>query len=313
MVEVEIGVMEAGKKIHRYVRQLLPGVPLSGIHKMIRTGRVKVNGKKAKPDDIIQLGDKVSLYIAVEDYKEVSKSPRKYGGVRRDIEVVYEDHDVLIVNKPAGLLTHGDKEEQKDTLVNRVLAYLYHRDELGEQPFTPAPANRLDRNTSGLVVFGKTGPAIRSLTADISEHLMGKWYLALVQGVVKSAGEIEAKLTRDVQRNRTVVAESGKESVTRYEPKASAGHTTVVKIQLIHGRTHQIRAHFQSIGHPLVGDVKYGGLKQLPDEMEHQWLHAAFLEFPDGRRYAAPLPDEFLQHLLNLGYSELAIKKIQEF
>lgn len=319
LVEIEIGKIEAGKKIHRYIRQLLPGVPLSGIHKMIRTGRVKLNGKKAKADVLLKVGDRVHLFMAEEDFQEVSKQKKKYGGIDADVAVVYEDEEILIVNKPIGLLTHGDGEEQKDTLVNRVLAYLYRKNELEEQSFTPAPAHRLDRNTSGLVIFGKTGVTLRRLAELLSQHRIRKWYLAVVQGIIESPGKIDVTLTRDVAKNKTYTGSagstdgknrsdflrqsSGKEAITLYEPLLTSNGTTLVKIELVHGRTHQIRAHFQSIGHPLLGDVKYGGGRLSRATGEHQWLHAYKLKLDDGREYFAPLPAEFKQQLLDLTYS----------
>ena len=312
MVEVLIGKMEAGKRVHRYVRQLLPGVPLSGIHKMIRTDRVKVNGKRAKADDVLQIGDKVHLYMADEDFREVSKSKRKFAGIDANIEIVFEDENILVVNKPAGLLTHGNQEEQKDTLVNRVSAYLYQQGELQEQSFTPAPANRLDRNTSGLVIFGKTGAALRDLASRLADHKIDKWYLAIVKGEISSSGAVRVKLTRDDSQNRTYTApsENGKSAETLYQPLESAGGTTIVQIKLIHGRTHQIRAHFQSIGHPLVGDVKYGGGRFSQKSGEHQWLHAFKLRLADGQEYSAPLPPEFQRELKQLGYSTAQIANL---
>lgn len=313
MVEVEVGKLEAGKKVHRYVRQLLPGVPLSGIHKMIRTGRVKVNGRKAKAEDLLSLGDIVRLYMAEEDFHVVRKEKRKYGGIDANISVIYEDEDILVVDKPAGLLTHGNKDEQKDTLVNRVAAYLYEQGELDNPAFTPAPANRLDRNTSGLVMFGKTGQALRNLADSLAEQRIFKGYLAIVQGAIRTPGQVRQNLTRDVSQNKTYIgnSETGKSAATLYEPVISTGDTSVVAIQLVHGRTHQIRAHFQSLGHPLVGDVKYGGGRLSLDAGEHQWLHAYKIRLEDGREYTAPLPREFELELHKLGYSDQQIQGLK--
>ena len=191
VLEFSIGPAEAGKKVQRFVRQLLPGVPLSGIHKTIRTGRVKRNGKRAKAEDVLAVGDVVRLYMAEADFAQVSKAPKKFHGVTREIDVVYEDERMLIVNKPLGLLTHGARGEHKDTLTNRVLAYLYDKGELHSRVFTPAPVNRLDRNTSGLVVFGKTHEATRELAEQLKDHRIRKWYVAVVKGMVPESGRIE--------------------------------------------------------------------------------------------------------------------------
>lgn len=313
MVEVKVGPVESGKKVHRLVRQLLPGVPLSGIYKMLRTGRVKKNGKKAKPDDIVAVGDVIRLYMAEEDYAEVSKQPKKFGGVSSDIDVIYEDESMIVVNKPGGLLVHGAEGEHKETLVNQVLAYLYKNGELDQHVFTPAPVNRLDRNTSGLVLFGKTGERTRELAEQIQQHHLRKWYLAIVKGRISASGEVTGRLVRDEYRNVTTVGESGKDALTLFEPKASTGRTTVVKVELVSGRTHQIRAHFAHVGHPLWDDVKYGGRDKNNPEEQHQWLHAAWVQLPNEQVFSAALPDAFVDTLRSLGYTESQITAIQTF
>jgi 23S rRNA pseudouridine955/2504/2580 synthase len=185
--------------------------------------------------------------------------------------------------------------------------------------------HRLDRNTSGLVVFAKTGDASRYLAHQFADHSIRKWYIAIVRGQTPPDGVITAGLGRDRKINRTIVSEDGKAAVTRYVRKASAGGTSVVHIELVSGRTHQIRAHFAHIGHPLWGDVKYGGWHRglarpsvgssprpnASSTAMHQWLHAAWLDFPDGRRLFAPLPHAFVQVLRRLGYPEDAIEAVQ--
>ncbi|MCL6453515.1 MAG: RluA family pseudouridine synthase [Alicyclobacillus sp.] len=326
MVRHEVGEMEAGKKVHRVVRQLLPGIPLSGVYKMIRVGRVRLNGKRAKGDEVLQPGDVLELRMDEQDYAAVHKPERKFGGVPRELDVVYEDADLLIANKPAGLLVHGDKSEQRDTLTNRVLAYLYDQGSLDSAVFHPAPANRLDRNTSGLVVFGKTGEAARSLAAGFRNHTIRKWYVAIVRGRIAHAGEVRARLERDRNRNLTRVGEAGKEACTRYDPVASTGNTTVVRLELVSGRTHQIRAHMQHLGHPLIQDVKYGyvarrtGSEPRPvgggpaaNQLSTYWLHAGWLLLPDGRCFTGPLPSEFVAVLRSLGYTTADVERVGRF
>lgn len=303
MVEVKIGPMESGKKMHRFLRQLLPGVPLSGIHKMLRTGRVKRNGKKAKSEEIVLEGDLVTLYMAEEDYAKVSKSERKFQGVDADIEVVYEDDAILVVNKPAGTLMHGTQDEHKETLANQVLAYL-HKKGMDIRAFAPSPVHRLDRNTSGLVIFAKDGPTARELSSTLAEHQIHKWYLAIVRGQLEPSGVIDAAVERDDQRNRTEVAQTGgKTAVTKYHRLVHTTNSTVALVELISGRTHQIRAHFAHIGHPLIGDTKYGGGRSRSGDA-HQWLHAGWLQMPDGRVFHASIPAAFRNQLRRLGYSD---------
>jgi len=312
MVEVEVGAVEAGKKVHRLIRQLLPGVPLSGVYKMIRTGRVKHNGKRAKSEDVVQQGDVIRLYMSEEDFELVRKSEKKFAGLRGTVDVIYEDASLLVVNKPLGLLTHGAEGEHKETLANYVLAYLYHKDELKSSIFTPSPANRLDRNTSGIVMFGKTGDAARTLADAFAKQGIRKWYVAIVRGTVSEPGEISARLER-TNGIRTNVAHSGREAVTRYEPIVHRGRTSVVKIELIHGRTHQIRAHFSHIDHALYGDVKYGGSAPSETDVNHtQWLHAKSIQLADGQSFHAPLPELFKNTLRELGYTDVDIRKIEQ-
>lgn len=314
MVEVTVGPMEAGKKVHRLVRQLLPGVPLSGVYKMIRTGRVKRNGKRAKSDDVVEQGDVIRLYMAETDFAEVSKAIKKFGGVSTDVDVVFEDERMLVVNKPVGLLVHGAGEEHKDTLVNRVLAYLHGRGELEQKMFTPSPLHRLDRNTSGLVLFGKNGATARELSADMESHAIRKWYLAIVSGRVPASGEISAPVARDAESNitRVVAGEAGaKDALTRYQRIVAVDKSSVVKVELVSGRTHQIRAHFAHLRHPLLGDVKYGGGYLSDDPAEnHQWLHAAGLVMRDGRRFYAPPPTDFVDVLRREGYTDGQVESV---
>ncbi|MCL6625825.1 MAG: RluA family pseudouridine synthase [Alicyclobacillus shizuokensis] len=309
MIELRIDRQDAGKKVHRYLRQLLPGVPLSGIYKMLRTGRVKRGGRRVKADDVLAAGDILHLYMADADFARVRKSARKFAGIDARVDVRYEDEDILVVAKPAGLLVHGAGAEHKDTLVNRVAAYLYHVSgesdtvptRSASRVFAPAPVHRLDRNTSGLVAFAKTAEAARRLSEEIADHHVRKWYVAIVVGEIEDHGVIRARVERNPVQNVTSTAETGKPAETRFTRVAARAGTSLVRIELVSGRTHQIRAHFASIGHPLVGDVKYGAPRSKQDT--HQWLHAGALEFPNGRRVTAALPEQFRQRLLELGYT----------
>lgn len=340
MIEIVVKPQDGGKKVHRFVRQLLPGVPLSGVYKMLRTGRVKRNGRRVKQDDVLRTGDQLQLYMAEADFAQSTRAVKKFGGVSRDVAIVYEDEEIVVASKPVGLLVHGTEGERKDTLVNRVQAVLFDRSltSLGstdtEYPpdantqlatgdvmdgvYSVAPVHRLDRNTSGLVVFSKTSATAAELAAQISEHRLRKWYLAIVRGTLPDHGEIGLALRRERTGNRTVAVPNddpdAKQALSRYECKATAGGTSVAKVELVSGRTHQIRAHFQEIGHPLWGDVKYGGRTDVNDSPEqHQWLHAAWIELPTGLRVHAALPVPFEQVLQRLGYTPEQLRAIEQF
>ncbi|MCY0896843.1 MAG: RluA family pseudouridine synthase [Alicyclobacillaceae bacterium] len=318
MVEHVITEMQNGKKLHRVVRQMLPGVPLSGIYKMLRTGRVKLNGKKAKSEQVVSTGDLLSIWMQEEDYEEVRKSPKKFYGVDSNIDVLCETDGWMAVNKPAGVLTHDAPGEYKNTLVSQVLAYLYRADQLSSDTFTPAPVHRLDRNTSGIVLFAKNGVVARELSDALQSRDVEKSYLALVVGTVIKGGTVRSRLER-VSGNRTEVSDEGVLAMTDYYPIASAGETTVVGLKLVTGRTHQIRIHMRNAGHPLVDDVKYNPSawrevkRQGIESGVHQWLHALRVVLRDGQEIVAPIPEPMRRKLKSLGYSDTQIREMEGF
>jgi len=296
---------DSGKKLHRYLRQALPGLPLSGVYKLIRVGRIKVNGRKGHNDTLLQAGDVLTIYMPEEEFRALSRPARKFGGVSTDLSIIHEDGHLLVVNKPVGLLTHPDATEHKDTLVSRALAYLHQRGELADgRSFMPATVNRLDRNTSGIILIGKDGDTLRRLSEDIREHRLRKYYLTVVWGAIKQSGEVNSDLVRDERSGRTLVASRVhartsaetqarvQGAVTRYVPLGTAGPFTLLQVEIESGRTHQIRAHLQDIGHPLLGDVKYGGKPAFA--VTHHLLHAQSVVLADGRTFVAPPSPEFM-------------------
>lgn len=283
--------------MHRYIRMLMPNYPLGQIYKMIDKGKVRVNGKRKKENYELAPGDEITIMIDEETFQQASvggkEKQRKFSGVSSQIDVVHEDGELLVVNKPTGLLTHPDRTEQKDTLINRVHAYLHRKNQLDSRLFLPAAANRLDRNTSGLILIGKTAGMLHQLNQWIQHREVGKYYITVAEGKLVTAGTVSAPLVRDEGKNRTKVssASDAKEAVTHYRPLDYANGYTLVEVELESGRTHQIRSHFQSIGHPLLGDVKYGGMTY--DGVNHQLLHAWKITLPDGRQFTAPPPGLF--------------------
>ncbi len=300
MITRTVTPSESGKKLHRYVRQLLPNCPLGQIYKMIDQGKVKVNGKRKNQNYELSAGDELHFYLEEEAFRTASggeeSKPRKFAGVKADIDVVYEDHELLIVNKPAGLLTHPDQSEHKNTLITRVHAYLHQKNELDSRLFLPATANRLDRNTSGLVIIGKTAGMLHQVNQWIQKRELHKTYVTIVHGQLHGSGTLRNRVVRAESGNRTTIVsenseEEGKEAVTHYRSLASGNGATLVEVELESGRTHQIRLHFQSIGHSLIGDLKYGG--RMVGSLNHQLLHAYRLSLPDGRSFAAIPPEPF--------------------
>jgi RluA family pseudouridine synthase len=315
MITRTVTASESGKRLHRYLRTLMPNYPLGQIYKMIDQGKVKINGKRKKQNYEMAAGDELTIYLDEETFKQSAGAEKKvkFSGVSSDIQVVFEDEELLVVNKPAGLLTHPDQSEQKDTMITRVHAYLYRKGLLDSQLFAPATANRLDRNTSGLILIGKTAGMLHQLNQWIQQRELEKYYMTIVEGKVSGEGTISGTLVREQGSNRTLVVGSGgagqgaaetvsqeKEATTKYRALEYGGQGyTLVEVELISGRTHQIRTHFQSIGHPLLGDIKYGG--KVFQGINHQLLHAYKIVMPDGRVFTAEPPSLFRKVLKQVG------------
>lgn len=290
------------------MRKYMKRAPLSTVYKIIRKD-LKVNGKRAKNETVLADGDEISLYISDEQMSEFTK-PVKRKAARRNFKIAYEDEKVLIVEKPWGLLTHGDSHEKKNTLMNQVCGYLQEKGEYDpsvEKTFTPSPVNRLDRNTTGLVIFGKTAESLRKLTRLIRERKsISKYYLTIVCGDFREEMHIEESLSKDSETNTVSADKEGKYSNTVVRPVFSSGRYSLVEVELLTGRTHQIRAHLSSAGYPLAGDAKYGDYKVNRRLKEYglstQLLHAYRLTFEDmpeglealnGMDIRIPVPEAF--------------------
>ncbi|MCR5348939.1 MAG: RluA family pseudouridine synthase [Bacilli bacterium] len=289
MKEVVVPKASAGQKAEKFVRKYLSEAPLGFIYKAFRKKDVKVNGHWVNKDFVLSEGDVVRVYVTDQQLEDFRK-PRPVDKKMLPYPIAYEDDAVLIINKPKGLLVYGDATGVRETLGNAVLDYLAFRGEYdpNSSSFTPSPAHRLDRNTSGLVVYGKTDAALRELTLLFKERTqIEKRYLALVLGNLEQDGEIALPLWKDATNGRVYVRgvdKGGKEALTRYHIVHRYGAYTLVEAELVTGRTHQIRVHFSAIGHPLVGDEKYGDfascreVKRLTG-LESQLLHAYKLTF----------------------------------
>ncbi|MCQ2799852.1 MAG: RluA family pseudouridine synthase [Bacilli bacterium] len=297
MIEKIIDKANANQKAEKYVRRLLEKAPLSLIYKTFRKKDIKVNGRWIKKDHVLMEGDTLRIYITEAQLEEFSK-PREAVKAPLEYPIVYEDSNILIVDKPAGLLVVGDDKETRNTLARKVLDYLYYKDEFdpSNHSFVPSPAHRIDRNTSGLVIFGKTNEALSELTRLFKERDdIDKRYLTIVVGKVENdEGVIDKPLKKDSATGMVSVCplkDGGKTAITKYKVLARGGGFTKVEVELLTGRTHQIRAHFASIGHPIIGDAKYGDfsinreLKQLYG-LQYQYLHAYKMSF---KNPAAPL------------------------
>ncbi len=295
MENIQITKNEENQRLDRFLRKYLTNASLSYIYKAIRKD-VKVNGKRGKEDQILYEGDEISLYMDSDEIEKFQKKKDRPQG-KRQFRVAYEDDNILVVEKPFGLLTHGDINEKKNTLANQVLGYLIEEGKYSprnERTFVPSPVNRLDRNTTGLVIFGKNAPALAALNKMIRERTsIKKYYWTIVAGEMGEPLILRDFMEKDRLTN-TVTVKSNKDDLAKGKvmetiarPLAVNRGYTLVEVELITGRTHQIRAHLAKEGFPVIGDPKYGRTsvnKVMWDKFQlaTQLLHAARLEFTHG-------------------------------
>lgn len=253
------------QRLDKFIFKSVPLLPKSMLYKAIRKKRIKVNGKKCDINYKLALNDRVDLYINDEFFEE-NDNNFAFLSISKNINVLYEDNQILLVNKPQGLVVHEDNENSKDTLINRVLHYLYDKKEYNpndELSFTPALCNRIDRNTCGIVIVAKTATALRILNDKIKIREIEKNYLCLVLGTPKKKKDILTHyLEKNSNENKVIIYEkpnkNTKTIITEYEVLHSKNNLSLVKVNLKTGRTHQIRAHLAYISCPLLGDGKYG-------------------------------------------------------
>ncbi len=315
-----IDELNANQRIDKVIRRMLNDAPLSFIFKMFRQKDIKVNGKRVNISYITKLGDEVNVYIKEDLLKEFS-SNKEVRPVKCDMDILYEDENLLIVNKPKGLLVHGDEGEKRITLHNMFLNYLIAKKEYDPNnvtKFVPGPAHRLDRNTSGIVIFGKNLITLQELLELFRVKTnIEKSYLALLVGQTPQEGKIDYPLLKDNDKGMVKVGrieKGAKEALTTYKVEKKYGNFTLVRAKLVTGRTHQLRVHFQAIKHPIVGDAKYGDYKVNKEfeerfNLKSQFLHAATFEFKkieghlsymSNKKFEAPLPKKELEILTNL-------------
>ncbi|MDR1892513.1 MAG: RluA family pseudouridine synthase [Oscillospiraceae bacterium] len=305
MKSIIINKNDAGQRLDRFLQKLCPALPLALLYKYIRLKRVKLNGKRAEISARLKIGDVLDCYINDEFFSQPGqgRGALDFLSAGKTLNIVYEDEHILLADKPQGLLAHPDDEEFGDTLIGRIKRYLYEKNEYhpgNEQSFTPALCNRIDRNTGGLVIAAKTAEALRVLNEKIKAREVNKFYLCVVHGKPeKKSDTLHGRLFKEESKNKVYVSKFGrqerrsglrsqasnlngeeKEIVTRYRVLKERDNLSLLEVELLTGRTHQIRAHLASIGHPLLGDGKYGvNAADRKRGFKHQALYSYKLEF----------------------------------
>ena len=274
MKELKIGPNDAGQRLDRFLAKALPLLPAPLAQKYIRIKRIKKNGSRAARDDRLSEGDVLQLYIN-DEFFDVPREDNAYLTIATPhIDIVYEDDQILLVNKAPGIAVHAhDGAPCGHTLIDNIKAYLYQRGKWKpreENSFTPALCNRIDRNTGGIVIAAKTAEALRVMNQKIKDREIDKRYLAIAEGnISREKGILKGYLFKDARQNRVYVYDEPKKGSktceTHYRVLQRKNGLTLVECQLITGRTHQIRAQFAHAGHPLLGDGKYGKLDKRFD------------------------------------------------
>ncbi len=263
MQEWTITKNDANQRLDKFLTKSLPTLSQPLLYKYLRIKRIKVNGKRAEQNYRLAEGDRLQLYLNDEFFekKPVIPAAKHFPAPN----VVYEDENILLVNKPAGLVVHEDDRGSGDTLIARILSYLTEKGEYDpqkEHSFVPALCNRIDRNTSGIVIAAKNAEALRILNQKVKDREIDKRYLCAAAGRLPPQGELKAFMRKDERHNEVKVfshpVPDGKTMLTNYRVIRAGKDASLLEVELITGRTHQIRAHLAYIGHPLIGDGKYG-------------------------------------------------------
>ena len=290
MKEILIDKNESDQRLDRFLKKYLANAPQTFIYKMIRKKNIKVNGGRAQPETTIFEGDKIQLYLSDET---IDKFIAEKTEIKSKLipNIVYEDNNIILINKPAGLLSHGASKEFEENIVDSMISYLIQKGDFVpriEKTFTPSICNRLDRNTSGIIIGAKNYQSLKAINEAIKNGHIRRFYKTIVKGNVKEEKRAEGYLIKDEDNNKVEIykndVEGSKKITTHIKPLQNKNGYSMLEIELITGRTHQIRGHLSSLGYPVIGDRKYGDRKTNMSfnegtGLDNQLLHAYKVEF----------------------------------
>ena len=279
---------DAGQRLDKFLSKAVKGLPTSLMYKYIRTKKIKVNRRRCEQKYILQEGDEIQLFIRDEFFDSPEKDSGALSRIVPKLDIAYEDDNIILCNKRPGVLVHEDDDGRDNTLIMHIKAYLYQKgeyDPADEQSFAPALCNRIDRNTGGIVIAAKNAEALRTMNEKIKNDEISKFYLCAVHGrLPRKSDTLTAYLKKNSATNTVAISDKERDGykniITKYKVISECKDTSLLEIELVTGRTHQIRAYMAHVGHSLLGDGKYGvNREDKADGYKYQALYSYRLVF----------------------------------